>query len=97
MFLPKRGRLKRRPLFLILQGYYREVASENKRRPVQRRACPPVWRRLATTSSFGHYRFADIESGGTYAIGVKSTRYRFTPRVIQIVDTLTDFNFVGLE
>lgn len=54
-------------------------------------------RRTATTSSFGYYRFADVESGKTYAIGVQSKHYRFTPRVIQIVDILTDFDFIGQD
>ncbi len=52
-------------------------------------------RRLTTTSSFGYYRFADVRSGQPYTISVQSRRYRFTPRVVQIVDTLTDFDFVG--
>lgn len=54
-------------------------------------------RRVATTSSFGVYRFADVEAGQTYVITVSSKQYRFTPRVIQIVDTLTDFDFVGQQ
>ena len=53
--------------------------------------------RIATTSSFGQYRFTDIEAGRTYTIGVNSKRDRFTPRVLQIVDTLADFDFVGQQ
>ena len=54
-------------------------------------------RRSATTSSFGYYRFEAVESGRTYTIGVNSKQYRFTPRVIQVVDTLADFDFVGQQ
>ncbi|MFT3743311.1 MAG: carboxypeptidase regulatory-like domain-containing protein [Pyrinomonadaceae bacterium] len=54
-------------------------------------------RRQATTSSFGIYRFGDVESGKTYTISVASKQYRFTPRIIQVVDTLTDFDFVGQQ
>ncbi len=53
--------------------------------------------RIATTSSFGFYNFRDVEAGNTYTIAVQSKQYRFTPRVIQIVDTLTDFDFVGQQ
>lgn len=54
-------------------------------------------RRIATTSSFGTYRFEDVESGATYVFSVSSKQYRFTPRVVQIVDSLADFDFVGQQ
>lgn len=54
-------------------------------------------RRQVTTSSFGIYRFDSVEAGRTYTITVNSKQYRFTPRVIQVVDTLTDFDFVGQQ
>ena len=54
-------------------------------------------RRTATTSSFGYYRFDDVEAGETYLIGVRSNRYRFTQRVLQVFDSLTDVDFVGQE
>lgn len=54
-------------------------------------------RRIATTSSFGIYRFEDVEAGQSYVIGVNSKQYRFTARSIQIVDSLTDFDFVGQQ
>jgi hypothetical protein len=53
--------------------------------------------RVVTTSSFGIYRFSDVESGGTYVFSVASKQYRFTPRVVQIVDSLTDFDFIGQQ
>ncbi len=54
-------------------------------------------KRVATTGSFGFYRFADIESGQAYTISVASKQYRFTPRVINLVDSLVDFDFVGQQ
>lgn len=54
-------------------------------------------RRTATTSSFGYYKFEDVESGTTYVVSVASKQYRFTPRVLQVVDSLTDFDFVGQQ
>ena len=54
-------------------------------------------RRTATTGSFGIYTFADIEAGQTYVLSVQARRYRFASRVVNVADTLTDVNFVGLE
>jgi hypothetical protein len=54
-------------------------------------------RRTTTTGSFGNYRFADVEPGETYVIAVTSKRYRFTSRTVNVSDTLTDVDFVGLE
>lgn len=53
--------------------------------------------RRATTSSFGFYRFKDVETGTSFVVGVQSKRYRFAPRVLQVVDTLTDVDFVAQE
>lgn len=53
--------------------------------------------RIATTSSFGIYRFTDVEAGNTYSFTVSSKQYRFTPRILNVVDSLTDFDFVGQQ
>jgi hypothetical protein len=53
--------------------------------------------RTAVTSTFGYYRFEDVAVGENYTMGVRSRTHRFTPRVVQVVDTLTDVDFVGLE
>ena len=53
--------------------------------------------RTATTSSFGYYRFENVEAGPSYVMGVTSRNFRFTPRVVQVTDTLTDVDFIGLE
>jgi hypothetical protein len=52
-------------------------------------------RRTVTTSSFGYYRFEDIEAGGTYVVSVGSKRYSFSPRALHVTDTLTDIDFIG--
>lgn len=54
-------------------------------------------RRTATTSTFGYYQFDDVEAGDTYIVGVTSRRYRFAPRTVQVLDTLTDVDFTGQE
>jgi hypothetical protein len=53
--------------------------------------------KTVTTGSFGNYRFTDVGSGESYVIAVSSKRYRFTSRVINVSDTLTDVDFVGSE
>ena len=53
--------------------------------------------RTARTSSFGVYSFQDVAAGATYTIAAVSKQYRFAPRVIHVVDTLTDFDFVGQQ
>ena len=49
------------------------------------------------TSSFGNYRFEDVEVGENYVISVNSKRYRFASRVINLVDTVSDLDLIGLE
>jgi hypothetical protein len=53
--------------------------------------------RTVTTSSFGYYRFDEIEPGDTYVIGVTSRRYRYLPRAVHVTDGLTDLDFAGLD
>ncbi len=54
-------------------------------------------RRTTTTGSFGIYTFTNVEPGETYVIAIQARRYRFASRVINVTDSLTDVNFVGLE
>ena len=53
--------------------------------------------RTATTSSFGYYRFDEVETGQTYIVSVGSRSYRFASRTLQVFDNLSDVDFVGLE
>jgi hypothetical protein len=54
-------------------------------------------RRTATTGSFGYYRFFDVDAGSQVIVEVKSSRYRFVSRVVQVFDTVTDLDFTGFE
>jgi hypothetical protein len=54
-------------------------------------------RRIATTSSFGIYSFANVASGQEYTLSVVSKRYRFAPRQLTPTDNATNLDFVGLE
>ena len=53
--------------------------------------------RTVTTSSFGYYRFDEVETGQTYTVSVGSRSYRFASRTLQVFDNLSDVDFVGLE
>ena len=53
--------------------------------------------RTVVTSSFGYYTFTDVEVGQTYLIGVASKRYHFTPRLLQVVDSLSDVDFTAIQ
>lgn len=50
----------------------------------------------AITSAFGFYRFTNVEVGQTYIVSVGSKRYTFTPRVIQVFDSIADADFTAL-
>jgi hypothetical protein len=54
-------------------------------------------RRIATTSSFGLFSFANIHTGRSYTIAVNSKRYRFASQVLQIDDNVNLSDLVGLE
>ncbi len=43
----------------------------------------------------GAYRFADVEGGRSYTIGVSARRFNFTPVVVQITDNLSELNFIA--
>jgi len=51
--------------------------------------------RLTTTGSFGYYRFDEVEAGQTYVVMVRSKLFRFAPRVLNLMDNLTDVDFVA--
>jgi hypothetical protein len=53
--------------------------------------------RRVTTSSLGYYVFTDIPVGDTYVVGVSSRRYRFTTRVVPVLDPIADLDFIGQE
>lgn len=53
--------------------------------------------RFARTGGFGYYQFEDVQAGETYVITVNSKKYQFTPRTLQVLDTLDDVDFVAVE
>lgn len=53
--------------------------------------------RTVTTSSFGYYRFDDVEGGQSYVLGASNKRYRFSSRILVVVDNVSDADFIGLE
>ena len=48
------------------------------------------------SSSFGYYVLTDVEVGHTYIVTVESKRYQFEPRVVSILDEVTDLHLVAL-
>jgi protocatechuate 3,4-dioxygenase beta subunit len=58
---------------------------------------PAGIRRSATTSSFGVYSFQNLAPGQEYTMTVVNKRYRFAPRTVTLISSLTNFDFPGLE
>ncbi len=54
--------------------------------------------RAANSNLFGYYRFDNVEVGQTYILEVNSKHFSFAEpvRVFNLVDELTDMNFVAL-
>ncbi len=53
--------------------------------------------RSARTSTFGYYRFDEVQAGETYFLSVSAKRYQFESRVVSINDEITDLDFVAQE
>jgi len=53
--------------------------------------------RSVTTGLFGSFRFDDLTAGATYVVSVNHKRYTFTPRVVSILDDLTELYFTAEE
>ncbi|MBX3292159.1 MAG: VCBS repeat-containing protein [Acidobacteria bacterium] len=53
--------------------------------------------RSAVTSSLGYYAFEGITAGRTYVVTAVSRRYRFTPRIVNIADPISDLDLIALE
>ncbi len=51
--------------------------------------------RTTRSSSFGYYRFDDLESGQTIVISVNSKRFSFTPQVVTLSDSISELNFTA--
>ena len=51
--------------------------------------------RSTTTSTFGYYQFDGVATGPTYTVAVGSRLFTFTPRAVQVLDNLTNVDFVA--
>ena len=49
--------------------------------------------RTVRSSSFGYYRFDEVEVGQTYIVSVRSKRYQFAPQVVSVSEELSELNF----
>ena len=49
--------------------------------------------RSVITGKRGIYSFADVEAGQTYVVRVRSRRFNYSSRVLQVMDNITDFDF----
>ncbi|MFN0141118.1 MAG: SdrD B-like domain-containing protein [Pyrinomonadaceae bacterium] len=54
---------------------------------------------VATTGSFGYYRFNEIEAGQTVVVSIRSKRFTFNPssRVITLSDSVANLDFIAEE
>ncbi len=53
--------------------------------------------RSVRSSSFGSFRFEEVEAGQTYIISVSSKRHQFTPQVITVNEDVTELNLTANE
>lgn len=53
--------------------------------------------RTARTSSFGSFRFDELESGQTYVISVKSKQYTFVPQAVSVFDDINDLFLIAQQ
>lgn len=49
------------------------------------------------TNAFGYYLIADLPSGATYVLQVRSKRYEFAPQIISLTEDLVNFNFYAIN
>ena len=53
--------------------------------------------RSVNTSSFGYYRFDDVQAGATYVVSVRGKQYVFASRIVSVGDDLTDVDFTAQQ
>ena len=49
------------------------------------------------TSSFGYFAFEDVESGESYVVTPVHKRYQFAPMIVNVLDEMSDVDFVGTD
>ena len=52
--------------------------------------------RVANTSSFGYFRFNEVEVGQTYIISVVSKRYQFTTQIVTVLEEVVNLEIIAL-
>lgn len=52
--------------------------------------------RIAKTSSFGYFLFDDVQAGQAYVVTVRSKRFQFQPRILNVFDAVTDLELTPL-
>ncbi|HQZ96245.1 MAG TPA: carboxypeptidase regulatory-like domain-containing protein [Pyrinomonadaceae bacterium] len=83
--------------FVTIGGKVTTPAGQNLRNVTVNLIDSNNVRRVATTSSFGIYSFANVATGQSYTLTVTSKRYRFSPRIETITASVSNLDFVGLE
>jgi hypothetical protein len=53
--------------------------------------------KTAHTTTFGYYRFSDIEAGQSIVLSVTSKRYRFTTQTVDVQEDLDGINFTPIN
>jgi len=55
--------------------------------------------RMATSTAFGYYTFAEVAAGDTYILSARAKHYNFSQptRVISVLEETTDINFVAVN
>lgn len=53
--------------------------------------------RTARTTTFGYYRFDDVEVGQTYIVSVQTKRYRFAPQAVNVFEELIGLDFYNIN
>lgn len=55
-------------------------------------------RRTATSSAFGHFRFADVTAGEVYVLSAKAKQFQFEQNslVVSVTENLLELNFIAL-
>jgi Carboxypeptidase regulatory-like domain len=51
--------------------------------------------RSVRTTTFGYFRFEDVEAGGTYIFNVQSKSFQFAPQVVSVMEDISELNFTA--
>ncbi len=53
--------------------------------------------RVVLTGPMGEFRFDDIEAGNTYMVSVRSRRFQFEPRIVEVNDDVAGLVFMPVQ